>query len=106
MEGGIISPMTPATDISAVASALSYPTSIMAGMISGASAATVAGADPEIAAKKQALITQTAASPHFLCPTNVWANSMSRFEIPALPIILPPKIKNGIANKTNLLLAA
>ncbi len=47
------------------------PCSIMAGIRTAPSAATVAGPEPEIAPKKQATITHTMAMPPLLCPTQV-----------------------------------
>ena len=98
-------PMAPLVDIKAVELALSYPAFTMAGMIIIPSAATVAGPEPEIAAKKQATITHTRAIPLFLCPTNDLQKSISLWEIPLFSMIFPPRIKKGIARSTNLLVA-
>ena len=67
------------------------------------SAATVAGPDPEIAAKKQETITHTSAIPLLLCPTRLLQKLISRSEIPPSAIMFPPKMKNGMARSTNLL---
>ena len=94
--------MAPAVDINAVEDALSYPTWVIAGMIIIPRAATVAGPEPEIAAKKHATMTHTIAIPLFLWPTKVFAKSIKREEIPLFSMIFPPSMKNGIASKTNL----
>ena len=47
------------------------PRSIIAGISTIPSAATVAGPEPEIAPKKQATITHTIAIPPLVCPTQV-----------------------------------
>ena len=58
-------------------------------------AATVAGPEPDIAAKKHATSTHTRASPPLTCPTKDWANAISLVEIPAFSIMFPAKMKNG-----------
>ena len=68
-------------------------------------AATVAGPDPEIAAKKQATMTVTSAMPLRLCPTRARNRSISFPEIPLFSMTFPPRIKNGIASSTNFVLA-
>ena len=75
----------------------------MAGIRIMPSAATVAGPEPEIAAKKQATPTQTTISPPFIWPTQVCAKLIRRSEMPAFSMMVPPRIKNGIAISTNLL---
>ena len=67
------------------------------------SAATVAGPEPEIAAKKQDTITHTSATPFLRWPTQAFAKSISFSDIPAFSIMLPATIKNGIASNENLL---
>ena len=80
------------------------PCSIMAGIRTLPSAATVAGPEPEMAPKKQATITHTMAIPPRRCPTQVLTNLISRLEMPAFAMILPDNTKNGIASKRNLLI--
>jgi hypothetical protein len=58
---------------------------------------TVAGAEPESAAKKVLASTVTRASPPAIAPTRLSANSTSRLDIPPDPIRFPAYIKNGIA---------
>ena len=54
IEGGMMTPMPPAVAMRAAAVAGLYPTFTIAGMITPPRAATVAGPDPEMAAKKLA----------------------------------------------------
>ena len=68
-------------------------------------AATVAGPEPDIAAKKHATDTITTIKPPRRCPTQLCAKLIKRSEMPAFSMTLPPRIKNGTANKTNLLVA-
>ena len=56
-------PIAPAVLISAALVLFSYPDRLMAGMRMPPRAATVAGPEPEIAAKKHATMTQTIAVP-------------------------------------------
>ena len=80
------------------------PRSIIAGISTIPSAATVAGPEPEIAPKKQATITHTIAIPPLVCPTQVSTKRISRLEIPAFAMMLPDNTKNGIASNRNLLI--
>ena len=80
------------------------PCSIMAGIRTAPSAATVAGPEPEIAPKKQATITHTMAMPPLLCPTQVLTNLIRRLEMPAFAMMLPDSTKNGMASSRNLLM--
>lgn len=99
----MITPIAPPAAISAVAKLAGYPSFTIEGIKITPSAATVAGPEPEIAAKKQETITQTSATPFFLCPTQALARLISFSDIPAFSIIFPANIKNGIANRANLL---
>ena len=69
-------------------------------------AATVAGPEPEMAAKKQATMTVTSAMPLRRWPTSVRAKSISCEDMPLLSMTLPPRMKKGMASSTNLLVAA
>ena len=69
-------------------------------------AATVAGPEPEMAAKKQATITVTTARPPRRCPTQAFARLISLFDIPAWSIITPARMKKGIASIVYLAIAA
>ena len=70
------------------------------------SAATVAGPEPEIAAKKQEQMTVTNARPLRRCPTQALAKAISFSEIPACSMMLPARMKNGMASSENLWVAA
>lgn len=61
--GGMTIPMAPEALISAVDIPTLYPASTIAGTRMAPSAATVAGPDPDIAAKKQETRTTTATNP-------------------------------------------
>ena len=78
----------------------------MAGIRIRPRAATVAGPEPEIAAKKQATSTQTMATPPLKWPTQAWASLMSRVEMPDFSMMFPPRMKKGIAIRTDLVMAA
>ena len=106
MDGGIITPIAPAVAIRAAANAGGYPTSTIAGIRIRPRAATVAGPEPEIAAKKHATSTHTIATPPLKWPTHAWASLIRRVEIPDFSIMLPPRMKKGIAIRTDLVIAA
>jgi len=78
----------------------------MAGIMIAPSAATVAGPEPEIAAKKQQVTTPTMARPPLMCPTQTLANLIRRLDTPACSITTPARTKKGIASKANLAVAA
>lgn len=78
----------------------------MPGIITSPSAATVAGPEPEMAAKKHETMTHTMARPPLVWPTQASASRMSFLEICAFSMMLPARMKNGMASKTNLLVAA
>ena len=77
IDGGIINPIAPVVAINEVDVALSYPELTIAGIKIKPNAATVAGPEPEIAAKKHDTITHTAAIPLLRCPTKVLQKSIS-----------------------------
>ena len=60
-------------------------------------AATVAGDDPEIAAKNIDASTVTSASPPESAPTILFAKAISLLEIPPFSMRLPAIIKKGMA---------
>ncbi len=62
-------------------------------------ATTVAGDDPETAAKKVQAKTEAIASPPLICPTQATANLINLLATPPVDMIVPPKMKNGIAIK-------
>ncbi len=95
-------PILPAVAIKADDIPAGYLALIIAGIKITPNAATVAGPEPEIAAKKHDVTTPTIANPPFLWPTNLLAILISFSEIPAFSIVFPASIKNGIANNANL----
>ena len=68
MDGGITTPMAPPAAIRAQEKAAGYPAFTRAGIMIRPKAATVAGPEPEIAAKKQETTTQTMAMPPRMWP--------------------------------------
>jgi len=60
-------------------------------------AITVAGAEPDNAAKKAHASTRANAIPPLTPPTILFAKSTSLFEIPPFVIRFPARMKNGIA---------
>src|SRR5690606_25258333 len=99
--GGMITPMDPAEAATAEAKPPSYLRATIAGIIKPPIAATVAGPDPEIAAKNIQATIVTMLNPPVIQPTNAEANASSLFDTPPLPIRIPASIKNGIASKGN-----
>ena len=80
--GGMITPKHPDVAISASAKDLEYPLSIMAGTMRDPMAATVAGADPEMAPKNAQQMAVTIANPPVTCPMTASARSTSLLVIP------------------------
>ena len=78
----MITPIEPATAVSAAAKSSSYFFAFMAGIIKDPIADTVAGPEPEIAAKNIHAVTVTIASPPITAPTIAFARVTSLFEIP------------------------
>src|SRR5699024_4725536 len=100
--GGINTPIEPAEAVIAAANPLSYFFSFIEGIIKEPIAATVAGPEPEIAAKNILANTVTIAKPPAIKPINTVAKFKSLFEIPPWLIKTPDKIKKGIAIKGKL----
>ena len=69
-------------------------------------AATVAGPEPDMAAKKQEQMTVTRASPLRRWPTQAFARAISFSEMPACSMMLPARMKKGMASRENLWVAA
>jgi hypothetical protein len=78
----------------------------MAGIRITPKAATVAGPEPDIAAKKQEVITATMARPAVRCPTALLAKLINLSDIPDFSIIIPANMKKGMASNVNLPVAA
>ena len=74
----------------------------MAGIRIEPRAATVAGPEPEMAAKKQDTMTTTAIRPLFVWPTLTSAKRISRLDMPAYSMMEPARMKNGMASRANL----
>ena len=79
-----------------------YPSLSMAGSMILPTAMTVAGLEPEIAEKNIELVTVVMPSPPSNGRTSAFANLISRLDIPPCAMILPAKMKNGIAISGNL----
>ena len=99
--GGIMMPSVPPVDDAAAANERSYPTLIIAGIISVPIAATVAGPEPDIAAKNMQARIVTHAKPPVTCPINADAKSTRRCERPPYSIKYPASTKNGTATSGN-----
>jgi len=96
----MMTPIVPAAAEIAVANPASYPFSFMAGIIKEPIAETVAGPEPEIAAKNIQANTVTMAKPPVMKPTKLSARFTRRFDMPPCNIRAPAKIKNGIASES------
>jgi hypothetical protein len=97
MLGGIITPKDPAEAVIDAANPSLYPCSFISGIIKDPIAETVAGPEPEIAAKNIQLTVVTIANPPVIEPIKASDNLSNLFDMPALPINDPASIKNGIA---------
>ena len=97
MLGGMMTPMVPDAAVIAAAKEASYFLSFMEGTINEPIADTVAGPEPEMAAKNIQAKTVTIAKPPVIKPTKLSAKFTSRREIPPLHIRDPARIKKGIA---------
>ncbi|MPN36647.1 hypothetical protein SDC9_184157 [bioreactor metagenome] len=82
IDGGIITPIEPAAAVSAAAKSSSYIFAFMAGIMNDPIAETVAGPEPDIAAKNMQAVTVTIASPPMTAPTIASASETSLFDIP------------------------
>lgn len=97
MLGGIMTPMAPAQAVKAAAKAGSYFFSFISGIIKEPIADTVAGPDPDIAAKNIHATVVTSAKPPVKWPIMALKRSNNRREMPPYIIKLPATTKNGIA---------
>jgi hypothetical protein len=100
--GGIMTPMVPAAAVIAVANPSLYCFSFIDGIIKEPIAETVAGPDPDIAAKNMQANIVTKANPPVIQPTKLSAKLTNLLDIPQLYIKLPAKIKKGIAKRGKL----
>jgi len=90
-------------EVTAAANAPGYPFFFIAGIKIDPSAATSATADPEISAKNIEVAILIILNPPLINPTRAEAKAISLREIPALFIIDPAKINNGIAINGNFI---
>ena len=97
MDGGIITPIVPAVATNAKAKERLYPSSIIVGITIAPTAATVAGPEPDTAAKNMHTKTVTIASPPVILPKNTLQTSSILFDTPPAPIKSPAKINIGTA---------
>ena len=86
--------------MSPVENSFGYPFLIMAGIISAPTATTVAGDEPETAAKNMHASTVVIAMPPRRWPTMAAPKSVSRREIPPRDMMLAARM-NGIAISGN-----
>ena len=97
--GGMITPMVPAAAVMAAAKLPWYLRSFMEGIMNDPIAETVAGPEPEIAAKNMQAKTVTIAKPPVINPTRLSAKLTNLREIPPLHIKAPARMKNGMASR-------
>ena len=90
-------------EVTAAANAPGYPFFFIAGIKIDPNAATSATADPEISAKNIEVAILIILNPPLINPTRAEAKAISLREIPALFIIDPAKINNGIAINGNFI---
>jgi hypothetical protein len=76
---------------------IGYPSSFIEGIMIDPMAATVAGAEPEMAPKNAQARKETTARPPGSQPTRERARLTSRLETPPVSIRLPARIKKGTA---------
>ena len=97
MLGGMMTPIAPAQAESAAAKEVSYFFSVISGIMKEPIAETVAGPEPEIAAKNMQAIVVTSARPPVTWPTSLLKRLSRRREMPPYIMKLPATTKNGIA---------
>jgi hypothetical protein len=102
MLGGIRIPREPDEVSSPIEKRSPYPSLIRAGIIILPMAITVAGEDPDIAAKNIQAMTDAMARPPVNLPTKSFITPTSRSEIAPSAIILPARMKNGTPRSTKL----
>ena len=95
----MMTPMAPATDISAAAKGLLYPAFTISGIMMPPMAATVAGPEPEMAAKSMQVRMATMASPPVKLPRSELQKLISRREMPPPSMRLPATMNSGMASR-------
>ena len=101
IDGGIITPIEPAVATKAKVNFFEYPCRIISGMTIVPIAATVAGPEPETAAKNIQTITVTIANPPVIRPNIALQTDTSLEETPPALIKSPANINIGIARIGN-----
>ena len=104
--GGITDERPEETDTTAVANGLLYPASTIPGMRITPSAATVAAGEPLTAPQKAATITVAIARPPVNLPKDIRIRFIILVAMPARLMILPARIKYGMARSGNLAILA
>ena len=94
-----MTPMVPAAAARAAAKSPSYLRSFIAGIMKDPMADTVAGPEPEMAAKNMQANTVTMARPPAMKPTRLSARFTRRLEMPPLHMSAPARMKKGMARK-------
>ncbi len=89
--------MLPEVATTPTAKRLSYPAAIIPGIMMDPIATTVAGEDPEMAAKNMQATTVAMASPPGIQPTAALAKSTSRWDTPPVVRKCAERMKKGIA---------
>src|SRR3954466_7356317 len=97
IDGGMRIPSAPEVATPPARKRLGKPCASMAGRMIEPIATTVAGDEPEIAAKNAQATTPARPRPPYQCPTIEVANAIIRRATPPWVRKLPAKIKNGIA---------
>ena len=90
-------------EVTAAANAPGYPFFFIAGIKIEPSAATSATADPEISAKNIEVAMLIMLKPPLINPTRAEAKAINLLDMPALFIIDPARINNGIAINGNFI---
>src|SRR5699024_3314399 len=105
IDGGMRMPRDPEVATRPVENFFGYPFFTIAGIISAPTATTVAGDDPETAAKNMQASTVVIAIPPRRWPTMAAPKSVRRREIPPRDMMFAARMKNGIAISGNELSA-
>src|SRR5699024_3428580 len=100
--GGTTIPIGAEATLTAAANRLSYPSFCCIGTIIPPIAVEAAIAELEIAPNKELPIILVCAKDPGILPPNNFANSTNLVAIPPLFIIIPDKMKNGIATREKL----
>ena len=91
-------PSVPALQMTPAANSLEYPACFIAAITMVPMATTVAGDEPDSAAKIIQAKTPEIANPPRKCPTQAIEKRMIRFATPPVDMKLEARMKNGIAS--------